>query len=409
MKIEKISYKNGDINDFVANQILMEAKQAVKENSYGVGGALLDIKTGVVIKTMHNQVIANEAPDEKSRLKDPTAHGERQLVDWYFKNRYQLKLPEPERILVVTTLDPCLMCTGSILSAGFKVIVVALDDHAGINWDASYTFKPLEGIVQEEAKENFIYPAVEGDSSRTGYGDVPVFGEKTLNQEITDKCLTAFNEGADKARGIVKDEIPIVELKDISIEGPAEIVTVLKEAYPKALSYKTASGTSIPDEGLAEILIEEAKLDREYGGDGDAVAFIDVFGNLLMCQGGKKAVSPIQSAFMRTARAYQEVRYKLTDKSNDALYYLCDPSQGTFVFVRGFDKSAQSFADLGAYGSTMLNTPCEHNLQYIMPRIPQEELLNYIADMPERYSKVIKPELVENEVLRNLVEKGLEE
>ncbi len=157
MIIEKISYKDGDINDFVADEILMEAKRAVQENSYGVGGALLDIKNGKVIKTMHNQVIANETSDEKSRLQDPTAHGERQLVDWYFENRYQLKLPEPEQILVVTTLDPCLMCTGSILSAGFKVIVVALDDHAGINWDASYTFKPLEGVVQEEAIENFIY------------------------------------------------------------------------------------------------------------------------------------------------------------------------------------------------------------------------------------------------------------
>lgn len=409
MIIKKISYKDGDINDFVADEILMEAKRAVQENSYGVGGALLDIKNGKVIKTMHNQVIANETSDEKSRLQDPTAHGERQLVDWYFENRYQLKLPEPEQILVVTTLDPCLMCTGSILSAGFKVIVVALDDHAGINWDASYTFKPLEGVVQEEAKENFIYPAVEGDSSRTGYGNVLIFGNKTLNQTMTNQCLAAFNEGANKARVIVKDEIPAVELKDISIEMPADIVKVLTEAYPKALSYKTASGTSIPDEGLAQILIEEANLDRQYGGDGDAVAFIDIFGNLLMCQGGKKAVSPIQSAFMRTARAYQRVRYELTDKSNDALYYLCDPSQGTFVFVRGFDKSAQSFADLGAYGSTMLNTPGEHNLQYIMPRISHEELLSYIAGMPERYSKIIKPELVENEVLRKLVEKGLED
>ena len=57
MIIEKISYKDGDINDFVADEILMEAKRAVQENSYGVGGALLDIKNGKVIKTMHNQVM----------------------------------------------------------------------------------------------------------------------------------------------------------------------------------------------------------------------------------------------------------------------------------------------------------------------------------------------------------------
>jgi tRNA(Arg) A34 adenosine deaminase TadA len=55
---------------------------------------------------------------------DPTAHGERQMIDWYFDQIAQgFPMPPPSQLSIVTSLDPCCMCAGSILTAGFNVTV----------------------------------------------------------------------------------------------------------------------------------------------------------------------------------------------------------------------------------------------------------------------------------------------
>jgi len=139
-----------DLDYYLERYALTEAKQAVSESSYGVGGLLINLKTKEIIHQMHNTVIARNNSSERLRLSDPTAHGERQLVDWYYANKSAKKLPEPSDILIITTLDPCCMCTGSILSAGFKVIVAALDDQAGINWDNTLSiYKGDAAAIQE--------------------------------------------------------------------------------------------------------------------------------------------------------------------------------------------------------------------------------------------------------------------
>ncbi|MDV0446952.1 hypothetical protein MsAg5_08200 [Methanosarcinaceae archaeon Ag5] len=396
------------LDEFAKQRVLMQADIAASEKSYGVGGVLINLKTGAFIKEMHNTVIARDNDHEQSRLKDPTAHGERQLVDWYFMNKTELNLPEPKDILLVTSLDPCLMCTGSTLSAGFNVIIVALDENAGINWDSTYRFNPLEGPVLNQIKNNFIYPKVAGDPVRQGYGKVPLFTNPVLSQQVVEGCKNAFTSGANVARSIVKDIVPYDKLLDLSMPtAPAHIIQALKAECPDALAYKTRSKSKTPDEGLAQYLIAAAKEDIKNGGDGDAVAFIDPFGNLLMCKSGKKSISPIRSAFMETVRAYQKVRYDLSKTSNTDLKYLCDPSFGTFVFVKGFDKSAPSFTDFGAYGSTMLNAPMPENLQYIIPRIDHNELLNYIGGMPKRYGNIIKPVVVKDQNLVNRMKAAL--
>lgn len=401
---EKVPFiKTTNLDEFVKETVLVQAVIAANDKSYGVGGVLANKYTGELIKKMRNTVISRESNQEASRLKDPTAHGERQLVDWYFENKELLGLPEVEDIVLVTSLDPCIMCTGSILSAGFSVIVSALDDNAGINWDNTYTFKPLQGSVLKAAKETFIYPKVIGDSSRQGYGNVPYFETKFLNGDTPVECFDVFINGANSAREIVEKPIPKDQLIDLSINPNQDIINALQKECPYALKYKSQTGTNIPDKGLACILVSLVQEDIQNGGDGDAVAFLDVFGNLLMCQAGHKNISPIRSAFMVTERTYQKVRYELTKYNENALKYLCDPSLGSFIFVKGFDKSAESFADIGAYGSTLLNEPCDNNLQYIQERIPQKELTAYIAGLPSRYSARIKPVKVSNVELANAI------
>jgi cytosine deaminase len=81
------------------------------------------------------------------------------LVSWYYANKTSLSLPEPKELTVVTTLDPCAMCAGTLLTAGFNVAVVAIDDLAGINYNKSFLFKDLPSNLQNLAKSKFDYYA----------------------------------------------------------------------------------------------------------------------------------------------------------------------------------------------------------------------------------------------------------
>src|SRR5664279_5525239 len=94
--------------------------EASLQNTFAVGGILVDNRTGRVFCALHNNVLEAFENSKVFLLHDPTAHGERQIVDWYFKNRKRLKLPHPRQLTVVTTLDPCAMCAGALLTAGFN-------------------------------------------------------------------------------------------------------------------------------------------------------------------------------------------------------------------------------------------------------------------------------------------------
>ena len=114
-----------------------EAIAAKSQGTFGVGGVLLD-QYGNVLKSLQNNVVRD------GLIFDPTAHGERQLIDWYFAERAKgRKLPQPHDITLVTSLDPCAMCAGAILAAGFNVVVAANDPNAGINYDQRGAFPSL--------------------------------------------------------------------------------------------------------------------------------------------------------------------------------------------------------------------------------------------------------------------------
>ena len=120
--------------DTVANQAIYAALQ----QTFAVGGAIINNATGELIAALHNNVLMPFPGNTTTWFlpHDPTAHGERQLVDWYYQNAVRLNLPAPDQLTEVTTLDPCAMCAGSLLTAGFNVAVSAIDDYAGINYNS---------------------------------------------------------------------------------------------------------------------------------------------------------------------------------------------------------------------------------------------------------------------------------
>lgn len=372
-----------------------EAIAARTQGTFGVGGVLLD-QYGNVLKSLQNNVV------REGLIFDPTAHGERQLIDWYFAERAAGRaLPEPADITIVTSLDPCAMCTGAILAAGFNVVVAARDPNAGINYDARFTFSALPEGLREQAAASFFYPAVKGAScfarDSAGGSPKPFFIGKTIAEPTQALCSLVFEATSEKVQAFLNSDLPQEQLKDpaqLPLHHP--LVRKLKSLYPDALSYRCTPHA--PDAGLAPYLLRAMERDRQQGGEGDAVALLDGFGNLLLCAPGRRAQSAICTAFMECTRQYAQLRYTLmqgapAEVQEEVRQYLSHPKEGTFVFARGPDASAESFMNLGAYGSTMegplpLNNPAQ--FQYVSDSISNEALAAMCARMPPLYADMIR-------------------
>ena len=372
-----------------------EALAAKAQGTFGVGGLLLD-QYGSVLKALRNNVVRD------GLIFDPTAHGERQLIDWYFAERAKgRKLPPPHDVTLVTSLDPCAMCAGAILAAGFNVVVGANDPNAGINYDLHGAFPALPPGLRQAASDSFCYPAVLGSSgyARDSVGAAPksFFIGKTIAEPTQALCSLALEATSGKVQALLNTDFPQAGLKDPATLAPTHpIVRKLKSLYPNALALRCAPHA--PDAGLALFLLAAMELDRRQGGDGDAVALLDGFGNLLLCVPGRRTQSAICTAFMECTRQYAQLRYKLmfgasAEMRESVRRYLAHPKEGTFVFARGPDAGAQSFMDLGAYGSTMegplpANNPAQ--CQYVLPRIDERDLLALCGAMPPLYRDTIR-------------------
>ena len=138
--------------------------------------------------------------------------------------------------------------------------------------------------------------------------------------------------------------------------------------------------------------------DLANGGQGDAVALLDAFGNLLLCAPGRQTSSTVCTAFMECTRRYAQLRYKVMHGASaaaqlEARSYLAHPREGTFVFARGPDASAHSYMDLGAYGSTMEGPlPADNpaQFQYVLPALAPRQLAQLVAHMPPLYRDTIR-------------------
>ena len=373
--------------------------------TFSVGGLLVD-DAGNVLHAMPNQVIKG------GYTSDPTAHGERQLTDWYYSN--SKSLPEPGQITVVTSLDPCCMCTGAILTAGFKVLTAAYDTYSGINYDTKSDFPSLTPGMAHRAKERFGYPeVVDGVCyNRPAKGpenNVPAFTAKTIQGRTVALCESIFQATLTTVRNQINNDLPFNELGDIlSLPSTDPIRVALSSKYAQALQYRSQAPFT-PDDGLVPYLKPMMQHDFTLGGKGQAVALLDHHGNLLLCKSGSESMSSIRTAFMEVTRAYAGLRRQLlVDGITDTHKYLPHPKYCTFVFALGpmLDDAppvrpdigplsqTQSFMELGAYGSTMegeldtVNNPSPY--QYVRSRMNAGALAAFCKTMPPLYSGEIK-------------------
>jgi hypothetical protein len=198
-------------------------------------------------------------------------------------------------------------------------------------------------------------------------------------------------------QALLNADLPRAELLDpATLPDDHAIVRALKRQYRDALAWRAAPHA--PDAGLAPYLQRAIGQDREQGGEGDAVALLDAFGNLLLCVPGRQSESAIRTAFMECTRQYAQLRYRLMHGADaptrrEVRQYLAHPKRGTFVFARGPGFDARSFMELGAYGSTMEGPLPEDNpaqFQYVVARVEQAQLDALCAAMPPLYRDVIR-------------------
>ena len=342
--------------DDAASIVLDQAMWAAEQGTFPVGGCIIENAAGRVVQAMHNNVLKPLADSDKTFTYDPTAHGERQLVYWYYANKDKLGLPGPSELTVVTSLDPCAMCTGTLLTAGFNVGVVAIDDFAGINFND--VPPALRGLA--ELKFGYYACGEKGQDSGTyvrkyvGGPDV-VFRETAVSAQRLVGCSDIFQASLDKVRTTSSESgLPPSGLSDpAKLPDNSPVKTRFRSVYDGAFRSKTPK-SRLPGAQLYELLtlVKDSAPEAK-----NAVALLDPFGNVILCLADRFDLSPVHTAFMNVTQSYAITRHGMMDDKDtrqSATEYLTHPKYGTFVFLYAPNpKDSTTIMTLGAYGSTM--------------------------------------------------------
>ncbi len=342
-----------------AELVAAGARAAAAAGSFGIAGAIIDNSTGSVVHQLPNRVFRRlratvaVSPGEIFTW-DPTAHGERQLVYWYFANRHRLGLPAARDLTVVTSLDPCVMCTGALATAGFNAAVVAMDTFSGINFRGDGRFADLPEPVRTRVRDSFGYYAITGGRPYQG-GDAVAFADTAITQAAYDDCESVYQSSAKAVRSARQaTNTPPDRLRDPGTwKTAAPIRAAFRRSYPEAFTHRLDDFRR-PDRTLRRML---ERLVTDTAGADNAVAFVDPFGNVVTAAAGPHPANPAATGFMTAAQAYGRTRFALTDDKDTtgpARRSLTSPMFGTFVWLTAPDpRRTTTIEDLGGFGSTM--------------------------------------------------------
>lgn len=398
--------------DEAASVVLSQAMNAAAQGSFAVGGCIIENATGRMIISMHNNVLKPLNGTDKAFTFDPTAHGERQLVYWYYANKERLALPEARDLTIVTTLDPCAMCTGALLTAGFNVAVVAIDDFAGINYDESFSFDDLPVDLRNQAKSTFGYYACGNALTDPGMyvrsyvgGNDVAFKDTRVSAQHLMGCGDIFQASVNTIRDNSSDSglAPNELSNPASLPDDSPVKKAYRAIYPGAFEMSIPN-TRMPNSELYSLLVD---VKESQPGAKNAVALLDPFGNVVLCLPDTYEVSPVHTAFMNVTQSYATARYALmNDESTrpEAMKTLTHPKYGTFVFLYAPNPGdSTTVMTLGAYGSTMEGAVPQifpANFQYYHP--PQqgtvEELASVIMNLPPFYIELVQISVMETAI-----------
>lgn len=376
-----------------ADMVLKMAREAVEDGSNGVGGMIIHNASGVIVQlgqnTRFKPVDFRVTTGPKQTFTwDYTAHGETALVMWYQQNAEQLGLPPASECTIVTSLDPCAMCTGSIMTAGFQAAVVAFDPTGGMNIteDGSYTTLPEN--LRKQAQQAFGFYAVAGGRSYVGGDSVP-FAADTIKARTVQACSDIFFDNRGEIKSMTVDkQVELASVKNPALLPESSALRVhMKEVFADAFSITLADFRK-PNQQLRDYL---TKLSASKANSTNAVAYIDPFGNLVAASADTFDVGSAYTAFVNTARQYAMMRYGAyndEDSKAEATDHLTALDHGTFVWLYAPSPGlATTVKDIGAYASAA-GTELGQNFMYYNDPLEGsiEQLRKQISIMPPYYS-----------------------
>jgi cytosine deaminase len=354
----------------IAKQAAELAFSAMRKGTFGVGGLIIHNPTLEILHTQENRVIFD------GQVNDPTAHVERQTVDWYYSELAAGRpLPKPEDLTIVSSLDPCMMCTGSILSGGFNVVSLGLDDFAGVDFNGKYEFKTLPPELAAKAAKSFSYFGVQGERPYQGF-EADIFKGIHLTKNITDMAATAFAQSLDGTKAIVsKGDRATVDCD----------VADLKHKYA---DYGVCSFATALDSDF-DILEQSANNAYALGSKFDSALLKLPNGERLMVRGSNSQLSPIQTPVIRLIRDYTALQNQVRTEGHGELPHI---KYCQIVMLKGPGREAEDIATLGAYGSAMegpIPASNPDSLVFYGAKQTKEELDDMIAQFPPLYTQVI--------------------
>ncbi|HEX7033959.1 MAG TPA: nucleoside deaminase [Nitrososphaera sp.] len=359
-----------------------EAEKARISGTFGVGGLLIDNNTGTIVKVIRNRVIQN------CSVRDPTAHVERQLVDWYYYSKNKNNLPSESMMTIVTSLDPCLMCAGSILTGGFNVIHVSRDELAGIGCRGQ-DFPTLPNRLRQKAKETFSAFGVVGKRTFSGPSDSIFYGSD-IDSRFDQRSIRAFSSSLKKVKDIINchGQPPSKLVNPRTLERSSHIFKLLKKYNPQVLSDEYVVAFDSPGIELGYILVEKASESYKVSGIFNSACIIDPFGNVLMAESGAQEKSPIRTPFMDLVRKYHKLIF---DLGHEGRKYFAHTKYCKIVTMLGPGEDSKSLMELGCFGACIEGRlPEGSQLQYIIPQQRQQDLKRMLENLPPLFSTTVR-------------------
>lgn len=387
------------------------AEQACKEGTFGVGG-LLVTQDGRIIKTFKNKVIVNGI------VHDPSAHVERQILTWYYEQKNAgNNLPPLSELRVVSSLDPCMMCAGSVLITArlagthltfiklpdqkeprFSCHVVAADRLAGVNheastgnhgFDSSRKFGPIPERHLNLARSTFVYAEVPL-CKRWKLRELQERSAQALYQSLNNVRLTVNQGVVEKPEDLLIAEKPDLEL--MFPNGIYDFVCTGEDFLNR--QYVNQEGSNNYG-NIGEILLNNALKAFEEGRSNtiDAAALIDPFGKVLMVSTGTEKAIPHYTALANLMKEYSRRRVHIETERPDLKEYFPPLKFCKILTLQGPGESLASISDIGLFGSHM-EGPTGENMashwNYILPVQSQDSLDEMIEKFPPFYSQFVK-------------------
>jgi cytosine deaminase len=340
------------------------ARRAANAGTFGVGGFLMD-RSGRILAEAVNAVI------RKGKISDPTAHVERQLIDWLFSTHG--RHVQPQELVVVTSLDPCAMCAGAILSAGLNAVALAEDAMSGVHEHQCPHRMPEELRPRAEASMGFF--DVIGRPGRADHispvlaGKVPrktlMAAEDSFKLSL-DTTRAKFAGAHSKPRQTSRSKVDLSALTSIAGIGDT--------------AFLPQTGTTLHSAqvtGSLDALLADA-----------AAVIVDGDRNLLLGAKDRRSVSPARSSVLELVRAYAQLARLAPEHLGFSLPH---PRHCSIVKQNAPHDAALALLEFGALGSFLEGPHLLADLPalgYIDSR-DGAQAQRFLASLPPLYTSVI--------------------